>query len=62
VVSEELEELFELSDRLHVIAKGRLSPSVARAEATVALIGEWMSGLWPVSKNNKAQEAQHAAA
>eukprot|EP01030_Chromulinospumella_sphaerica_P003071 gene3071-3001_t len=34
VVSEELEELFELSDRLHVIAKGRLSPSVARAEAT----------------------------
>ena len=62
VVSEELEELFELSDRLHVIAKGRLSPSVARADATVERIGEWMSGLWPVSKNNKAQEAQHAAA
>jgi ABC-type uncharacterized transport system ATPase subunit len=62
VVSEELEELFELSDRLHVIAKGRLSPSVARTEATVERIGEWMSGLWPVSKNNKAQEAQHAAA
>ena len=62
VVSEELEELFELSDRLHVIAKGRLSPSVARAEATVERIGEWMSGLWPVSQNDKAQEAQHAQA
>ena len=31
VVSEELDELFEICDRLHVIAKGRLSPSVARA-------------------------------
>jgi simple sugar transport system ATP-binding protein len=46
VVSEELDELFELCDRLHVVAKGRLSPSVARAQATVAQIGEWMSGLW----------------
>jgi len=46
VVSEELDELFELSDRLHVIAKGRLSPSVSIAEATIEKIGEWMSGLW----------------
>jgi energy-coupling factor transporter ATP-binding protein EcfA2 len=29
VVSEELDELFEMCDRLHVIAKGRLSPSLA---------------------------------
>jgi hypothetical protein len=29
-----------------VIAKGRLSPSIARAGATVSLIGEWMSGLF----------------
>ena len=48
VVSEELDELFELSDRLHVIAKGRLSPSVPMAEATIEKIGEWMSGLWEV--------------
>jgi ABC-type uncharacterized transport system ATPase subunit len=48
VVSEELEELFEVCDRLHVIAKGRLSPSVERARATVTQIGEWMSGLWVV--------------
>jgi simple sugar transport system ATP-binding protein len=46
VVSEELEELFEICDRLHVIAKGRLSPSVERRDATVQQIGEWMSGLW----------------
>ena len=46
VISEELEELFEVSDRLHVIANGQLSPSVPIGEATVAQIGDWMSGLW----------------
>jgi ABC-type uncharacterized transport system ATPase subunit len=47
VVSEELDELFELSDRLQVIAGGRLSPPVAVAQASVEQIGAWMSGLWP---------------
>jgi general nucleoside transport system ATP-binding protein len=61
VVSEELEELFEISDRLHVIAKGRLSPSLPRAEATVERIGEWMSGLWP-DASEMAQGVQHAQA
>ncbi|HEY0857545.1 MAG TPA: ABC transporter ATP-binding protein [Albitalea sp.] len=46
VVSEELDELFEICDRMHVIAQGRLSPSVATAQANVAMIGQWMSGLW----------------
>lgn len=58
LVSEELDELFEMSDRLHVLAKGRLSPSLARAEATVERVGEWMSGLW----DGTAQEADHVAA
>ena len=46
VVSEELEELFEISDRLYVMAKGQMSPSMARSEATVERVGLWMSGLW----------------
>ncbi len=46
VVSEELDELFEISDRLVVIAQGKLSPSVPTADATREMIGEWMSGLW----------------
>jgi ABC-type uncharacterized transport system ATPase subunit len=50
VVSEELDELFELSDRLHVIAKGKLSPSLPIAQATVEKVGEWMSGLWDDSE------------
>jgi len=47
VVSEELDELFELCDSLTVMANGRLSPRLRVADATRALIGEWMSGLWP---------------
>ncbi|MBS0404584.1 MAG: ABC transporter ATP-binding protein [Proteobacteria bacterium] len=64
VVSEELDELFEMSDRLHVIAKGQLSPSLARAEATVELIGQWMSGLWPGAEADadNAHEVADAAA
>jgi simple sugar transport system ATP-binding protein len=46
VVSEELDELFEICDRLLVIAKGRISPSVPVAQAGIETIGEWMSGLW----------------
>ncbi len=47
VVSEELEELFEVADRLYVMAKGRLSPSLPTSAASFELVGEWMSGLWP---------------
>jgi ABC-type multidrug transport system ATPase subunit len=46
VVSEELDELFDICDRLYVMAKGQLSPSLARDQASTALVGQWMSGLW----------------
>lgn len=55
VFSDELEELFEVSDRLHVIARGRLSPSMSVREANVQKIGEWMSGLW---NQPEVQDAQ----
>jgi simple sugar transport system ATP-binding protein len=57
VVSEELDELLELSDRLHVIANGALSPGLTRQEANVSLIGTWMSGLWS-SPSIKASHAE----
>lgn len=47
MVSEELDELFELCDRIFVMAKGRRSASVAPQEITTAELGRWMSGLWP---------------
>lgn len=55
VVSEELDELFEIADRLYVMAKGRLSPGVDAHRITAEEVGQWMSGLWPQA------EAAHAA-
>ena len=62
VVSEELDELFEVSDRLIVIAQGRVSPSVPIAEATIERIGEWMSGLFTQPSTQPSVEAAHAQA
>jgi ABC-type uncharacterized transport system ATPase subunit len=56
VLSEELDELFEVSDRLAVIAKGRLSPTKPIHETNVEEIGVWMSGMWP-----NADDAAHVA-
>jgi simple sugar transport system ATP-binding protein len=55
IVSEELDELFKLSDRLYVMAKGQMSPSIATRDATLELVGQWMSGLW-----TQAAEVTHA--
>jgi general nucleoside transport system ATP-binding protein len=62
VVSEDLDELFEISDRLVVIARGRLSPPVAAAQATREQVGRWMSGLWSDDPAPRPPEALHAAA
>jgi len=58
VISEELDELFEISDRLIVMAKGRVSPSVPTSQASLDLIGRWMSGLWDVSPEAEGRHAQ----
>jgi simple sugar transport system ATP-binding protein len=44
VISEDLDELFMISDRIAVISEGRLSPAVPAAEARVEQIGAWMGG------------------
>ena len=63
VVSEELDELFELSDRLVVIARGKLSPSIATRDATVEQIGQWMAGIFDAGDGATTQpEAAHAQA
>ena len=62
VVSEELDELFEICDRLVVIAQGRVSPSIPTEEATIEQIGEWMSGLWDSSGGADAKKVEHAEA
>jgi simple sugar transport system ATP-binding protein len=55
--------LFEICDRLVVIAQGKVSPSIPTAQATIPQIGEWMSGLWgPGGNANAAKETEHAQA
>lgn len=44
VISEELEELFTISDRICVLAEGRLSPALPLADTSIEQIGNWMSG------------------
>ena len=44
VLSEELDELFMLSDRIAVLADGRLSRAVPTASTSINQIGVWMSG------------------
>jgi simple sugar transport system ATP-binding protein len=60
IVSEELEELFALCDRLHVIARGRLSPSLMVSDATTDVVGRWMSGDWTEELIEPKEDA-HAA-
>lgn len=49
VISEELDELFDVADRLAVIAGGELSPIRRLGETSREQIGLWMSGLWSSS-------------
>ncbi len=60
IISEELEELFEISDRILVIAEGRLSPSKATTDTDVEEIGLWMSGLF--LETESAQSGSHTGA
>lgn len=59
LVSEEIDELFEIADRLLVISQGEVSPSVATDQATVEQVGLWMSGLWGKDNAAKGPNATH---
>jgi len=54
VISEELDELFEICDRIAVMANGRLSPAKRASETSIEEIGVWMSGLWPGAERTRA--------
>ncbi len=58
VVSEDLDELFELATDLVVMARGRLSPRIPVREARIAQIGQWMSGDFPGAAR---RERRHSA-
>ncbi len=44
LISEDLDEVMALSDVIHVIYEGRLSPPFARGALNAAQLGQWMAG------------------
>jgi general nucleoside transport system ATP-binding protein len=60
VVSEELDELLEVADRLHVIFRGRLSPSVPARGASVDRIGLAMTGAFEALSDEEERKLAHA--
>ncbi len=44
LISEDLDEITQMSDVIHVLSAGRLSPAFARGEKTPAELGLWMAG------------------
>jgi ABC-type uncharacterized transport system ATPase subunit len=61
VISEELDELFEISDRIAVIARGKLSPVRETGDTNAEQIGLWMAGLFDTNVP-PVGDAQHLAA
>ncbi|MEQ8255778.1 MAG: ABC transporter ATP-binding protein [Roseovarius confluentis] len=55
LISEDLDEIMALSDVIHVISEGRLSPGFARGSVTPAELGVWMAG------QGFEKEAAHAS-
>jgi simple sugar transport system ATP-binding protein len=55
VVSEELDELFMMCDRIAVLAKGRLSRAVPVAGTSINQIGRWMGGDFEDAHHEGAQ-------
>jgi ABC-type uncharacterized transport system ATPase subunit len=56
VISQDLDEIMALADRIAVIAGGRLSPAIPVADATIETIGQLMGG----GSQAAMREAAHA--
>jgi general nucleoside transport system ATP-binding protein len=64
VISEDLDELYLLADRLGALCGGRLSPLKPKAEVPLGQLGQWMTGNFGGSASplsgQAAQEPAHA--
>ncbi|WP_106477658.1 ABC transporter ATP-binding protein [Phytohalomonas tamaricis] len=51
VISEDLDELFQISDRIGALCGGRLSPLKATAKTQTSEVGRWMTGQFDTAAN-----------
>jgi ABC-type uncharacterized transport system ATPase subunit len=51
VISEDLDELFQISDRLGALCSGRLSPLKATVDTRLIDVGAWMAGQFDASQS-----------
>ena len=58
IVSEDLDELFQISDRLGAICHGELSPILPTDEVSVAQLGCWMAGQFNTQDDARDQHHQ----
>ena len=61
VISEELEELFDICDRIAVLARGRLSPVRVTGDTNAEEIGRWMAGLFGGREEGAAPSPEEPA-
>jgi simple sugar transport system ATP-binding protein len=64
LISEDLDEIFEVADRIAVLSGGRLSPAQPAADVSVASLGALMGGEYAETRTDGAviQGAAHASA
>ena len=60
IVSEDLDELLEITDRIYVMFRGRLSPSIATRDADVQAIGLAMTGTFDALTGQAERRFAHA--
>jgi len=62
LISEDLDELFQLCGRMGAICAGKLSPLVPTSELSIEKLGQWMAGDFPTAATNTTTETKHAVA
>jgi simple sugar transport system ATP-binding protein len=58
LVSEDIDELFLLADRMSAVCDGHLSPVVKTQDTNIDQIGQWMAGTFINSKTAQTSEAK----
>jgi simple sugar transport system ATP-binding protein len=59
-VSEDIDELFVICDRITALYEGAISPIVKTSDTDIEQVGQWIAGSFNVQAKNSAKEPAHA--